>query len=57
MKFLVKEMNLLEEMKKNLPEGTSKEDHRYVVETFIASSFTNADKNERTCETVTKKNA
>lgn len=57
MKFLVKEMGLLEEMKKNLPEGTSKEDHRYVVETFIASSFTNADKNERTCETVTKKNA
>ena len=50
-------MNDLEEMKKMLPEGTSKEEHRYVVESFITSSFTNADKDERTCETITKKNA
>ena len=50
-------MTALEEMKKGLPEGTSKEEHRYVVEAFVSSSFTNADKDERTCETITKKNA
>ena len=50
-------MGALEEMKTKLPEGTSKEEHRYVVEAFVSSSFTNADKDERTCETITKKNA
>jgi len=40
-----------------LPEGTTKEDHRYVVENFVTSVFTNTDKEERTCETITKKNA
>ena len=44
-------------MKKALPEGSTKEDHRYVVENFVTSAFTNADKEERTCETITKKNA
>ena len=51
------EMTNLEKMKPNLPEGTSKDDHRYVVENFAAGIFTNADKDERTCETITKKNA
>ena len=56
-KFLMGEMKTLEEMKKALPEGSTKDDHRYVVENFVTSAFTNADKEERTCETVTKKNA
>lgn len=51
------EMSNLEKMKPSLPEGTSKDDHRYVVENFAAGIFTNADKDERTCETITKKNA
>ena len=56
-KFLMAEMSTLESMKTQLPEGTTKDDHRYVVENFVASVFTNADKEERTCETITKKNA
>lgn len=44
-------------MKKNLPEGTTKAEHRYVIENFVTSVFTNIDKEERTCETITKKNA
>ena len=51
------EMQTLETMKKALPEGTSKDDHRYTIENFVTSVFTNADKDERTCETITKKNA
>lgn len=51
------EMNTLEELKRGLPEGTSKDDHRYVLENFVTSVFTNADKDERTCEIVGKKNA
>ena len=50
-------MNSLETMKKALPEGTTKDDHRYSVENFVTSMFTNADKDERTCETITKKTA
>ena len=50
-------MGDLEAMKKALPEGTTKEDHRYVVEQFVTSVFTNTDIEERTCETITKKNA
>jgi len=41
-------------MKKAMPEGTVKADHRNNVENFVMSVFTNADKEERTCETVTK---
>ena len=37
-----------------MPEGTVKADHRNNVENFVMSVFTNADKEERTCETVTK---
>lgn len=56
-KFLMSEMETLEKMKAGLPEGTTKEEQRYVVEAFVTSTFTNADKDERTCETITKKNA
>lgn len=55
--FLVGEMGDLEAMKKAMPEGTSKDDHRYVVEQFVTSVFTNTDLEERTCEAITKKNA
>ena len=44
-------------MKKLLPEGTSKAEHAYMVENFVVSQFTMVDKEERTCETVTKTNA
>lgn len=42
-------------MKVNLPEGSTKADHRYVVENFVTSVFTKVEKEERTCETITKK--
>jgi len=51
------EMQSLETLKKSLPEGTTKDDHRYTIEKFVTSVFTNADKEERTCELITKKNA
>lgn len=51
------ELTDCESMKKLLPEGSSKDDHRYIVENFVTSVFTNTDKEERTCEMVTKKNA
>lgn len=50
-------MGDLEAMKKALPEGTTKAEHRYVVESFTTSVFTNIEKEERTCEEITKKNA
>ena len=37
--------------------GTPKEDHKYQVENFALSVFAKTDKEERTCEEVTKKNA
>lgn len=55
--FLIGEMGDLEAMKKAMPEGTTKEDHRYIVEQFVTSVFTNTDIEERTIETVTKKQA
>ena len=55
--YLKQEMAALEEMKKALPEGTTKDEHRYVVENFVTSNFTNTEKEERTCETITKANA
>lgn len=54
-KFLLNEMTDLEQMKKLMPEGTVKADHKNNVENFVASVFTNTDKEERTCETITKK--
>ena len=56
-KFLVGEMGDLETMKKSLPEGTTKEEHRYVVENFVTSVFTHTDMEERTVETIAKKHA
>ena len=44
-------------MKKNLPEGTTRAEHRFVVENFVTSIFTTVEKDERTCEVITKKNA
>ena len=37
-------------------QGT-KEDHKYVVENFVLGVFARTDKEERSCEEVTKKNA
>lgn len=56
-KFLVNEMGDLEEMKKAMPEGHTKDDHRNFVENFVVTIFTNTDKEERTIETITKKQA
>ena len=55
--FLLNELTDLEAMKKNLPEGTKKAEHRFVVENFVTSIFTTVEKEERTVETITKKNA
>jgi len=49
---LQNELSDAEELKKNLPEGTTKEEHRFVVENFVTSVFTNTDKEERTCEVI-----
>lgn len=49
------ELQDLEKMKKAL-EG-SKDDHKYVIENFVLSSFAKTDKEERTCEKITKQNA
>ena len=46
-KFLMGEMSDLETMKASLPEGTSKPEHRYVVENFTTSIFTNIDTTKR----------
>ena len=54
--FLLTEMQDLEGMKSALG-GVSKDDHKYQVENFILSVFAKTDKDERTCEEVTKKNA
>ena len=54
--FLMGELGELEKLKKQLGEG-SKEDHAYHVENFVLSYFAKVDKDERTCETVTKLNA
>ena len=55
--FLLNEMSDLEQMKAMMPEGTTKEDHKNNVENFVMSVFTATDKEERTCETITKKHA
>lgn len=46
------ELQDLEKLKKSL-EG-SKDDHKYVVENFVLSCFAKTDKEERTCEKITK---
>lgn len=52
--FLLSEMGDLEKMKADLG-GSTKEDHKYQVENFVLSVFAKVDKEERTCEQVTKK--
>ena len=54
--FLVQELGDLEGMKAAMGD-VKQEDLRYHVENFILSVFANTDKEERTCETITKKNA
>ena len=49
------ELTEAEKLKASLPEGTTKDDHRYTVENFVTTVFTNTDKEERTVETITKK--
>lgn len=55
--FLLNEMRDLEAMKAAMPEGTTKADHQLNIENFVASVFTKTEREERTCETVTKRNA
>lgn len=54
--FLMGEMQDLEKLKAELG-GTSKDDHKIMVENFVLSIFAKIDKEERTCEKVTKQNA
>ena len=49
-------MQDLETMKKSLGD-VAKDEHKYQVENFVLSVFAKTDKEERTCEEVTKKNA
>ena len=48
-------MGDLEQMKKALPEGSTKDDHALYIQTWVAQVFTNTDIEERTCEEITKK--
>lgn len=54
--FLAGEMADLEAMKTAMGE-VSKEDMKFHVENFVLSVFAQTDKEERTCETITRKNA
>jgi hypothetical protein len=54
--FLMGELTDLEKLKQSLGGGT-KEEHHYQVENFVLSFFAKVDKEERTCEKITKQNA
>ena len=54
--YLIGELEDLEKMKAAMG-VTDKEDIKVHVENFIMSVFAQTDKEERTCETITKKNA
>lgn len=54
--FLVNELGDLEAMKAAMGE-VAQEDLKFHVENFVLSVFAQTDKEERTCETITKKNA
>jgi vacuolar protein sorting-associated protein VTA1 len=54
--YILSELTDLEKMKAAV-DGTSKEDNKYAVENFILSVFAKLDKEERTCEQVTKEMA
>lgn len=51
--YLIKELDDLTILKQNMGE-ISKEDMQVSVENLVLSVFANADKDERTCETVGK---
>jgi len=54
--YLIQELTDLETMKKEMGD-VKQEDMKYHVENFVLSVFAQTDKDERTCETITKKNA
>ena len=54
--FLITELEDLEAMKKAMGE-VQQDDLKFHVENFVLSVFAQTDKDERTCETITKKNA
>jgi len=54
--LLIQELGDLEQLKKSMGD-VKQEDLRYHVENFVMSVFATTDKDERTCETITKKNA
>ncbi len=54
--FLVQELGDLETMKGAMGD-VKQEDLKFHVENFVLSVFTKTDKDERTCETITKRNA
>jgi len=54
--LLIQELGDLENMKKAMGD-VKQEDLRFHVENFVMSVFANTDKEERTCETITKRNA
>jgi len=54
--FLVQELGDLETMKQAMGD-VAQEDLKFHVENFVLSVFTKTDKEERTDETITKKNA
>ena len=53
---LINSLGDLEQMKQAMGD-IQKEDLKYHVENFVLSVFAKADKEERTCETITKRNA
>ena len=54
--YLVQELGDLEAMKGKMGD-VKQEDLKFHVENFVMSVFAQTDKDERTCETITKKNA
>ena len=54
--YIIGELQSLEEMKKAIGD-VPPEDMKYTVDNFVMSIFAKTDKDERTCETITKKNA
>ena len=54
--YLIGELSDLETMKAAMGD-VAKEDLKVAVENFVLSVFASTDKEERTCETITKKNA
>ena len=55
--YLMAQMDEAEKLKALLPEGSTKADHKASLTNFVTGYFTKVDKDERTCETITKQNA